>query len=838
MTWLPPRLHFKNRDSLTKSNTTNNVSLKCDVPSVKHETKTNHSSNKSRNKSSLSAAAKKRKKTKTSRKVRTTTTTSSSEPVDLTCGMKVGQWLFCFSTTNKSNGRRSSSMKSDPIITAVVDNRISDNSRSDDKPSTTTTPTEKGCSDEGTTAGTIETADVTTFTHGSSSTSSISTQIARLEEMRAEGVRSDIDLLFRAGGQTNKDLSTGQSSQNENWENESLHLGRVIDQRRQSSEASALTIASQGTKESEQGGQLSKSWSVDSSTQSSTSPERITKVVGLDNLFDSTFTSIPFFAENSPLRTRNPELGGSPNQSKPAATPRNHSDSGAYHITQRIKDGSLEATVPPSVLCTDFGEIRSTPIERYAELHQTHVTTSSRPTITPTDLSTSFDSLMMLSQEILQEDDTLCDYMKNILSDLPQEGNNEFHRAHTNRISRSIPSSSSGCATMSAGSSIEEMDRLIRSRMLDGSDIDSNCYSSSSVTHSSNDGNVTNSTPYQRLDNTVMEDQSPTSSDSNDHFVNLPLELLNNHVVLNRDNDCNRNSDVISVSSIEEILYSDNFGQDDMIALQQHAKSISSNEEESDLPSGPISMLGLFKDVESCNSSVTSFDSIEFLEDDRFDDGKSKGCCSIALNCSISLNDITTIHEEDDDDIAEEVSLSPEEDGDLLMYQNVLPIPLNGELHLRQTTMPGIGTRTLSSVTDDSYVGSTSFDSFSSLSERPAGLYCKAPGWKDRINIDLSHHEDFARGHTLGKPSHQQEFSDESSQNTFESSLVSFTDSNCSYDSFSSDSIKRMTDMLKEETDRRRSKVNNRIAKCRESSDEVTYAIEYVSSLTMGKVND
>jgi len=624
--------------------------------------------------------------------------------------MKLGQWLSFFSK-KKSNDRRL--MTSNPPT--MVEYRLS-NSRSEDP----TTPLDNGISDEWTVAGTIETADVTNSspTHGSSP-SSISRQIARLDEMIMEDGGCDIDLHFRKRKEKPNN-SSAVRSQKLNWEDEP-HLGRVINQR-QSSEASQLTIASQGTKVSEEGRQLSKSWSVDSN-QSSTGSEHITTVYG------------------------------------------------------------------------------------------------------PDDPSTSFDP-PMLSQELLEEDDTLCQYMKNILCDLPHEGTNEFRRVPTSRISSSTPSRASCVVTRNAESSSEDVGRIIRSRMLrmldDGSDCDSNgdC---NSETHSSNKGTVPNSTPYQRLDNTVMEDRSPTSTGSSDHFANLPLELLNDHIAMNIDDDSNRDSDVATVDSDEEILYSDNFGreEEDMFALQ-HASSISSNGEESDPSNSSVA------------SSVTSFDSIEFLEDDQFDDGKSKGCCSI------SIHDITTIHEENDDDIAEETSVSHEEGAGLLVNQNVPPIPPNGESHLRKPSMMGAGARTISTVTDDSYTGSTSFDtsfdSFSSLPERAStpGLTCKAPGRNDRINIDLSYHEDFANGQILGKSSHEQAFSDEDS---FTSSLVSFADSAASYDSFSSNSIKLMADMLKEETQRRRSKMSDRAAQIRESSDEVSYATKYVSSLKVGKVS-
>merc|ERR1719512_472178 len=71
-------------------------------------------------------------------------------------------------------------------------------------------------------------------------------------------------------------------------------------------------------------------------------------------------------------------------------------------------------------------------------------------------------------------------------------------------------------------------------------------------------------------------------------------------------------------------------------------------------------------------------------------------------------------------------------------------------------------------------------------------------------------------------------FNDESSQFTFESSRASVAE--FSYDSFSSESVKYMVDILKEEAERRRSKIKERIAKIRESTNRASHTSEYMAS--------
>jgi len=407
---------------------------------------------------------------------------------------------------------------------------------------------------------------------------------------------------------------------------------------------------------------------------------------------------------------------------------------------------------------------------------------------------------------------------EDVLCDLPHEGADEGHQHHT--ISRAT-TPSSGCHTTSSTSSSEDMGHMIRSRMLDGSDFDSNCDSNSatiSETHTAEKG-----TPHQRHPNdAVMEARSQTSSDSSYHFVNLPLELQNDHVAMDVDSEVATASSADDIVYLEE-LYSDIFGGEEVV---RHVIE----EEDSDSSGAGFSMLGLFKDVESCHSSVVSFDSTDFMEDEQFDDGRSKACCSI------SMHDITTIHEEDEEDIADE------DDRVLPVDTNVAVMPLNGELHLRRLELVSQGTSgtgTFSSVTDDSYMGGMSFDS-SSLSEggSPLGFKRKFAGWKNRESIDMSKHEDFTNAHIADKPAHIHQFNDESSQFTFESSHVSFGESACSYDSFSSESVKYMVDILKEEAERRRSKIQERIAKIRESTEKVSHTTAYAERLMKGGDED
>jgi len=317
--------------------------------------------------------------------------------------------------------------------------------------------------------------------------------------------------------------------------------------------------------------------------------------------------------------------------------------------------------------------------------------------------------------------------------------------------------------------------------MLDGNDFDSNCDSNSetvSEAYSSEKGSVTKSSPYRRLgdDNRMIEDdRSLSSTDSGYHFLDMPQqqqESQNVHIIpMDVDDEySNSDSEVATASSDEdmaelELLCSDAFDEEERCGLLQ---TVSSSEEESDLSTGTLSMLGLFHDGQSYESSVLSFDSAKFFGEETCGDSLSK-------NCSISLHDITTIHEEDEDDIAEEESLSPQ--GDLgLQMESRIPTPLDGELRLPRRELVRQGTAGtafsggtgISSVTDDSYM-CMSFDTLS-------------------------------------------------------------LDSTCSYDSFSSESVTYMVDALKEETERKRTKIRERIAKIQESTDRLLNTNEYVTS--------
>jgi len=434
------------------------------------------------------------------------------------------------------------------------------------------------------------------------------------------------------------------------------------------------------------------------------------------------------------------------------------------------------------------------------------------------DLSMDLESVIPSTQLMPEEDSPLRQSLEDVLTDLRDVD-------EANQHSRPETCSSSGCNT-STGS--EDMGAAIRSGMLNGSLFDSDPDSSASA-NSSSKGSTANSVPYRNLDEDVVMEEKSHASEGSYHFCNLPLELQNDHVSM-QGGDSNSDSEVATASSDEDIthleeLYSDIFGEEEDDPL---LRPVSSSEGESDLSSGTLSMLGLFKDDKSCQSSVVSFDSSEFLEDEQFDDYSSLHSRSKA-SCSISMHDITTIHEENEDDIAEE----DEEDlHDVLMGGTDMeyppPMPLNGELHMRRNDLVTPGSSgTFSSVTDDSYMGCMSFDSLSLASERgnsPRGFYRKFAG--NGIAIDMSNHQDFVN---LERPSLQQPFNDESSQFTFESSRISVGDSACSYDSFSSESVKYMVDILKEEAERRRNKIKERIAKIRESTDRVSHVSKYVA---------
>ena len=103
--------------------------------------------------------------------------------------------------------------------------------------------------------------------------------------------------------------------------------------------------------------------------------------------------------------------------------------------------------------------------------------------------------------------------------------------------------------------------------------------------------------------------------------------------------DCsNSNSEVDTASSDDTVahleeLYSDVVEKKKDIFAFLHP--VAFNEEESD---GTILMLESFNDDESFNSSMMSFYTKDFLEDE-LSDGKSKA------RCSLSTYNITTFHE-------------------------------------------------------------------------------------------------------------------------------------------------------------------------------------------------
>jgi len=453
----------------------------------------------------------------------------------------------------------------------------------------------------------------------------------------------------------------------------------------------------------------------------------------------------------------------------------------------------------------------------------------------PADLSMDTISIYPTSEPPgilpVDSDDTRGRSMEDMLADLP----NDSPLGHGVASKHSRPSTvNSNCLTQSSGSASEDLGHAIRKGMLDGmmfdsdTDHDMDC----DTDNTSSERSYVN-VRQQGHDNSVMDGMSLTSADSSFHFDNLPSDIQSCNMSTN-GNEVDSNSEVATACSDEDIthleeLYSDIFGEEGNAGqenLQIHRGSSGS----SDLSSETLSMLGLLKDDRSTQSSVVSFDSTEFLEDDQLDihgdPTKSKA------SCSISMHDITTIHEEDEDDIAQE-----KEDRAAQMDYGCFHTPLiNGELHLRRQDLISQGTTNsggFSSVTDDSYVGCVSFDS---LSQGSSPLNARKKWKMDMGNV----HQDFtvlAPPPTAGICMATQPFNDESSQFTFESSRASIAD--FSYDSFSSESVKYMVDILKEEAERRRSKIKERIAMIRESTERVSYTSRYVESRLMnGKGGD
>lgn len=414
-------------------------------------------------------------------------------------------------------------------------------------------------------------------------------------------------------------------------------------------------------------------------------------------------------------------------------------------------------------------------------------------------------------------EDTRGKSMEDMLSELPND-------SPVVGTKHSRPSTvNSNCMTQSSGSTSEDMGHAIRRGMLDGmmfdsdtdhTDHDMDCDTDHASTDQS-DGNIRR----RRLDD-VMDGKSVASTESSYHFDNVPADIQSCNMSAQNEDDSN--SEVATACSDEDInhleeLYSDIFGDEEG---EKHDGMIPrASSESSDLSSETLSMLGLLKDDRSTQSSVVSFDSTEFLEDEQMDAPGDP--TQSKTSCSISMHDITTIHEEEEDDIAQEDEIGQ-------FDHACFPTPLiNGELHLRRQDLVSQGTNhsqgTFSSVTDDSYVGCMSFDSLSQGSS-PRTLRKK---WK----MDMGDvHQDFTvleppptAGFCMATP-----FNDESSQFTFESSRASMAE--FSYDSFSSESVKYMVDILKEEAERRRSKIKERIAKIRESTEKVTYTSRYVES--------
>jgi len=507
------------------------------------------------------------------------------------------------------------------------------------------------------------------------------------------------------------------------------------------------------------------------------------------------------------------------------------------------------------------------PIEVNAELSQMHVSSSESSIM---DLDSPLQVMPNEDDEIDQSiEDILCDISHNTDDEARQHKDieprqsieNEAHDVHIelNNELRQIRVNSLSPAALSMN--------LDYTLLLDGSEFDSNCDSNSTVseTHSSEQGSVTKDMPYQNPDNTVMEDRSHTSSDSSQNSVYLQLNLQNDLMEMKIEGGSNRDmgvavtSPTVNISHLEEALEEEEelpllhpistieeeanlpigvaTASSGMTHLEELYSGIcskykeknikafhptSSDGKESDI-SGTLSKLPLSRD--SSQSSIMSFDSTEFMEDEQVHYGKSIECCSI------STHDITTIHEEKEDDIAIEAHLSLNVDEGLTMDQD------QNIMRMKLTSQGTAGTGTISAVTDDCYTGGLSSDSVSSGSEEgnhSQGIYRKILGWKDGMNINMSKYDSF------DKPSYQQP------ELTVESPPVSISDSACSesvcsYDSNSSKSVKHMFGRFEEEAKLRklrRSKMKDRIAKMRELNEKVSYATEYVSSLVKGKMRD
>jgi len=361
----------------------------------------------------------------------------------------------------------------------------------------------------------------------------------------------------------------------------------------------------------------------------------------------------------------------------------------------------------------------------------------------PADLSMDAESILAELHVISEEDGEFRTSMDD-LPDMPHDTNDLGQQNMISRPRTSLRSSSEGTVRMMS---------------------DINCELNSENTFSIL-GSSTNSMSYQHLDNKVIENKS--------HSNNANIDDSN--VVKCKDNSSDNRSKGMTASLYTHVKesYLNNFGGKE----EKDPWLSTPNSSYSDL-----SILGLFEDSKSCHSCTVSFDSMDFQEDEQFDHNVKK-----TTSCTIPIHDIATTYKDNDIVDNDKIQMGWSETN-----QECQSFLFNRELEGRILQLSSQGT------TDFDNFSSVTYDSY--LSER--GNSPRQSGrknYQDTVNVNINDHEDYVKD---VQPILQQPLNNEPSQFILEASHVTSSESVCSYDSFSSKSLKYMLDILKEEKERR-----------------------------------
>jgi len=370
--------------------------------------------------------------------------------------------------------------------------------------------------------------------------------------------------------------------------------------------------------------------------------------------------------------------------------------------------------------------------------------------------------------------------------------------------------SNSTSATLEPSDSSDEssnVGHLIRTQILEGSVFDTD---DDSISESYTDNHTSQVADNPQLLNQKYYNESKEIS----VIVNLPFEQDGES---NLNDNLDSGSDEATVSSEELFL----------MQLEELYSHITNGERDISLQTGDLSSVcssksGMSRDdsstQSSSHSSVLSFDSAEFLEDD-FDETY----CESRLS---SLHDITTIAEENEEDMVEEQG----EEEKLEEGRTGLQLPLNTEINMRrQFLVSQQGSEmssSLSTITDGSYtVSSLNTDQSPKLWSTK-----KTVSWEGGLEIsdnralheEGSGLEEVSNGSTNNRSNYRSITNlKDSSQFTIQSSKLSLPNSSNSFETISSESVRYMVDILKQEAERRGSKIRARIARLREDTENL-----------------